>query len=111
MNIQSAQSACVGVPRSWARLLTVASIAVAAVLSLWDAPRASAAEGWVQQPAAAVFTGGFDGGAPVYRLPSITVTAKRNVDYARCGADVRREQRVRRDLSKGDARLAISAAR
>ncbi|TMG83688.1 MAG: hypothetical protein E6H78_11710 [Betaproteobacteria bacterium] len=48
-----------------------------------------------QAPLEGVFTGAFDRGVPVYRLPSISVSAKRNVEAARRSAQARRVDRAR----------------
>jgi hypothetical protein len=78
--------------------------------AIWIAADAGAA---VPQPAAtlaeehsagaavvAVFTGQFERGAPVYRLPSITIAAKRNVARFEAGA----QKRVRSDPQSLPAR-------
>ena len=48
-----------------------------------------------QAPLEGVFTGAFDRGVPVYRLPSISVSAKRNVEAARRSAQARSVDQTR----------------
>jgi len=92
----------VGVTHWWARLLLVAGVAFAAAW-VWDVPTASAEKISVQSPTEAVFTGKFDRGVPVYRLPSITVVANRNVEPTRRSAQARSVDRAR-SLAQGAAR-------
>ena len=92
----------VGVTHWWARLLMVAGVAFAAAW-VWDVPTASADKISVQAPTEGVFTGKFDRGVPVYRLPSITVVANRNIEPTRRSAQTRSVDRAR-SLAQGAAR-------
>ncbi len=80
----------------------VAGVAFAAAW-VWDVPTASADKISVQAPTEGVFTGKFDRGVPVYRLPSITVLANRNAEPARRSAQARSVDRAR-SLAQGAAR-------
>jgi hypothetical protein len=48
-----------------------------------------------QAPLEGVFTGEFDRGVPIYRLPSISVSANRNVEATRRSAQARSVDRRR----------------
>ena len=84
----------VGAARGWARLVTVAGIAVLAALVLGP-PSADACKIAAPAPLEAVFTGEFDHGVPVYRLPSISVSADRSVETARRSTQTRSADRAR----------------
>jgi hypothetical protein len=92
----------VGAVRWLARLVTVAGIAVLAA-SLLGVPSARACKVSVPAPMEGVFTGELDRGVPVYRLPSISVSANRNVETARRSAQARGVDRAR-SLAQGTAR-------
>jgi hypothetical protein len=83
-----------GAVRWWAHLVAVAGIAVLAA-SVLGVPSAWACKVSVQAPMEGVFTGEFDRGVPVYRLPSISVSANRNVETARRSAQARGVDRTR----------------
>ena len=51
--------------------------------TVWTPARESAARAPVAAPTAGVFTGEFDHGVPVYRLPSVTITTTRSAELAR----------------------------
>ena len=84
----------VGAVRWWARLVTVAGIAVLAA-SVLGVPSAWARRVSVQPPMEGVFTGEFDRGVPIYRLPSFSVSANRNVEATRRSAQARSVDRTR----------------
>jgi hypothetical protein len=84
----------VGAVRGWARLVMVAGIAVLAA-SVLGVPSAWACRVSVQPPMEGVFTGEFDRGVPIYRLPSISVLANRNVEATRRSAQARSVDRTR----------------
>jgi len=84
-----------GALRGWARLVTVAGIALLAA-SVLGAPSARACDVSVQAPMEGVFTGEVVHGVPVYRLASITVSAPRNLESARSTAQPRNAPRVSR---------------
>jgi hypothetical protein len=65
--------------RSILRLLTAIWIATGSTAALPQPMTALAGERSSQPPVLAVFTGQFDRGTPIYRLPSITVSGRRNV--------------------------------
>ena len=60
-----------------------------------EPPSADACKIAAPAPLEAVFTGEFDRGVPVYRLPTITVLASRNVEPARRSAQARSVDRAR----------------
>jgi hypothetical protein len=91
----------VGATRWWARLLMVAGIAILAA-PVWIIPAALDGKASVQPPMEGVFTGEFDRGVPVYRLPSVSVSADRNIDPARRSALARNAERARA-LARGAA--------
>ena len=91
---RDAQPTHVGAAHGWARLVTVAGIAVLAAFVLGP-PSADACKIAAPAPLEAVFTGEFDRGVPVYRLPTITVLASRNVEPARRSAQARSVDRAR----------------
>ena len=73
----SRREASTRLARRWLPLLVALALAGAANVSVAQAPCAPA-----PGPAGAVvaqFTGRFESGAPVYRLPALTVTAARNL--------------------------------
>ncbi len=83
-----------GAVRWWARLVTVAGIAVLAA-SMLGVPSVRACEVSVPARMEGVFTGEFDRGVPIYRLPSISVSANRNVEATRRSAQARSVDRTR----------------
>jgi len=72
----------------WAwRIVAVLALAAAAVATVRDATIARDVA--VPAPGVAVFTGEFDHGAPVYRLPAITVSGARESDDGLAQAQAR----------------------
>jgi len=73
----------------WPAILAALLIAVAAPTEACEkSTRASFARAPDEQQNAATFTGEFVHGAPVYRLPSITVVSRRPAEIARTQRDV-----------------------
>src|SRR5450631_1015967 len=67
-------------------LATLSIVLIAAALigaTVWTPTRESAAKAPVAAPTAGIFTGEFDHGVPVYRLPSVTITTTRSAELAR----------------------------
>jgi flagellar basal body-associated protein FliL len=65
-------------------LVAAALIGATAWTSVKDAPLASpVAKAEAPAPIVGTFTGEFENGVPVYRLPAITVTVSRTVELAR----------------------------
>ena len=85
-----------GAVRWWPTLVLVVWIAGAAAPSVWGAPAEPAGNGAVRAASEGVFTGQFDRGVPIYRLPSITVSAHRNAEPERSTAQARNAHRVSR---------------
>jgi hypothetical protein len=83
-----------GAVRWWASLVTVAGIAVLTA-SVLGVPSARACTASVQVPMEGMFTGEFDRGVPIYRLPSISVSANRNVEATPRSAQARSVDRRR----------------
>lgn len=85
----------------WAsRALAVAGCAVAVTLVYADCRIAASAGASAQETVVGEFTGQFDSGTPVYRLPPITVSASRNEAVA----DARAQKRdAREPRSRGRA--------
>ena len=76
-------------PRWATHALAVAGFALGATLVYADCRIAATAGDAAQETVAAEFTGRFDRGTPVYRLPSITVSASRNEAVAEARAPKR----------------------
>jgi hypothetical protein len=85
----------IGAARWWVRLLTIAGVAVV-VASVAAIPAATACEASPQSTMEGVFTGELDRGVPVYRLPSISVTANRSTDHRIRSAQTKGAQGARR---------------
>ena len=83
--------------RSWAMGLVALLIAVAAPVVACEKSRSIAGQGEAQM--AARFTGEFVNGAPVYRLPTITVVARRAIEVAEKPQTTARRQAARPDPS------------
>ncbi len=85
----------------WAAVLaTAALVAVAAPVSACDKSATRVASTSAETRSAASFTGEFVNGAPVYRLPAITVVGRRQADVAKT---------QRNDGSQRNSRLRASA--
>lgn len=84
------------VVRAALRLLTAAWIATEAGTALPQPTTTIAEEHAARAPVVAVFTGQFERGAPVYRLPSVSVSARRSVvAFEAQQHDARRARAVR----------------
>src|SRR5947207_12623009 len=79
---RDAQPTHVGAAHGWARLVTVAGIAVFAAFLLGP-PSADACKIAAPAPLEAVFTGEFERGVPVYRLHQVPGVAIRHLAPAR----------------------------
>jgi hypothetical protein len=73
----------------WLLVLVVALCACAALVLAVDAYAPQARRASADAPMIGVFTGEFVDGAPVYRLSSIEVSAKRNVELAKMAREER----------------------
>jgi hypothetical protein len=90
--------------RAALRLLAAIWIAADAGAALPQPAATLAGEHSAGAPVVAVFTGQFERGAPVYRLPSLTVSAPRRSVAALEGAAPKREPRDARAFRARDAR-------